>query len=59
MYERKISFIQNISGIIDDNKIAQNKWIYKNGSWFYTLLFWFIIIVTIGLIVLFILYLIK
>ena len=59
MYERKISFIQNISGIIDDNKIAQNKWIYKNGSWFYTLLFWFIIIVTIGLLVLFILYLIK
>ncbi len=59
MYERKVSFVQNISGIIDDNKIGQSKWINKEGSWFYTFMFWFIIIITIGLIVLFILYLIR
>jgi predicted aspartyl protease len=59
MYERKISFVQNISGIIDDNKIGKSKWIDNAGSFFYTFMFWFIIIVTIGLIILFILYLIR
>ena len=29
MYERKISFVQNISGIIDENKIVKSKWIQK------------------------------
>lgn len=57
-YERKISFVQNISGIIDDNKIARSKW-NKSGSWFYSFIFWLIILVTIGLIILFILYLIR
>ena len=59
MYERKITFIQNISGIIDDNKIAQNKWINTTGSLFYSIIFWFIIIATIGLIILFIFYIIR
>ena len=58
-YERKISFIQNISGIIDDNKIAQNKWLNKTGSLLYSFIFWFIIIATIALLILFILYLIR
>ena len=59
IYERKITFVQNISGIIEDNKIAQNKWINKSGSLLYSFIFWLIIIVTIGLLILFILYLIK
>ena len=59
MYERKITFVQNISGIIDDNKIAQNKWINTTGSLFYSIIFWFIIIATIGLIILFIFYIIR
>ena len=29
LYERKISFVQNISGIIDENKISNSKWIKK------------------------------
>ena len=58
MYEKKISFVQNISGIIDDNKIARSKW-NKSGNWFYSFIFWLIILVTIGLIILFILYLIR
>lgn len=59
MYERKITFIQNISGIIDDNKIAQNKWINKAGSFLYSIIFWIVIIATVGLIILFLLYLIR
>ena len=58
IYERKISFVQNISGIIDDNKIGQSKWFNKDGSLFYTFMFWFIIIVTVGLIILFLFHLI-
>ena len=59
IYERKVTFVQNISGIIEDNKIAQNKWIDKGGSLLYSLIFWIIIIATIGLLILFILYLIR
>ena len=59
IYERKINFVQNISGIIDDNKIAQSKWVNKGGSLFYSFVFWVIIIATIALLVLFILYLIR
>ena len=59
IYERKISFVQNISGIIDDNRIAQSKWINKGGSLFYSIILWSIIIVTVGLLILFILYLIR
>ena len=59
MYERKISFIQNISGIIEDTKIGQSSWINKSGSLLYSFVFWFIILVTIGLIILFILYLFR
>ena len=59
MYERKITFVQNISGIIDDNKIAQNKWINKAGSFLYTIIFWIVIIATVGLIILFLLYLLR
>ena len=59
LYEKKITFIQNISGIIDDNKIAQNKWINKAGGFFYSIMFWIVIIATIGLIILFLLYLIR
>lgn len=59
MYEKKVTFVQNISGIIDDNKIAQSKWVNTAASLFYSFVFWVIIIATIGLLVLFILYLIK
>ena len=59
LYERKISFVQNISGIIDDNRIAQSKWTYKGGSLFYSITLWVIIIVTVALLILFILYLIR
>ena len=60
VYERKVTFVQkNISGIIEENKISQNKWLNKGGSLFYSFIFWFIIIVTIGLLILFILYLIQ
>ena len=31
LYERKISFVQNISGIIDEKKISNSKWI-KSGT---------------------------
>ena len=59
MYERKISFIQNISGIIEDTKIGQSSWINKSGSLLYSFAYWFIILVTIGLIILFILHLFQ
>ena len=59
MYEKKVTFVQNISGIVDDNKIAQSKWVNTAASLFYSFVFWVIIIATIGLLVLFILYLIK
>ena len=59
IYERKITFVQNISGIIDDNRIAQSKWINKGGSLFYSIILWLIIIVTVALLILFILYLIR
>ena len=59
MYERKISFVQNISGIIDDNKISQNKWIDNGGSLLYKFVYWFIVLFTVGLIILLILYLIR
>ena len=59
IYERKITFIQNISGIIDDNRIAQSKWINKAGSLLYSIIFWIVIIATIALIILFLLYLIR
>ena len=59
IFERKISFVQNISGIIDDNRIAQSKWTNKGGSLFYSIILWFIIIVTVALLILFILYLIR
>ena len=59
MYERKISFVQNISGIIDDNKISQSKWIDNGGSLLYNFVYWFIVLFTVGLIILLILYLIR
>ena len=35
--ERKISFVQNISGIIDENKIAKSKWIKNSTNLFFYL----------------------
>ena len=37
LYDRKISFVQNISGIIDDNKMINSKWIQKGTKLFFYL----------------------
>ena len=37
VYERKISFVQNISGIIDENKMINSKWIQKGTKLFFYL----------------------
>ena len=37
LYDRKISFVQNISGIINDNKMINSKWIQKGTKLFFYL----------------------
>jgi hypothetical protein len=49
--ERKISFVQNISGIIDENKIAKSKWIKNSTNLFFYLFIALIILVCICLLV--------
>ena len=50
LYERKISFIQNISGIIDENNIAKSKWIKNATNLFYYILGVIILIICICII---------
>ena len=57
MDERKISFVQNITDIIDDNKIANN--FFKKNNWISNALFWIFIIGGILLVVLLIIYILK
>ena len=57
MEDRKISFIQNISDIIDDNKIASN-FISRN-NWIGNALLWILIFGGILLVVLLIIYILK
>ena len=57
MQERKISFIQNINNIIEDNKIAKS--ILINQSWISNSLFWILIIGGILLIIILIIYIFK
>lgn len=47
MDERKISFVQNIQDIIDENKLAKSSIIFKEGGFFSSILFWVIIAVII------------
>jgi len=47
VYERKISFVQNISGIIDENKMINSKWIQKGTKLFFYL-FIALIVLTCG-----------
>ena len=49
--ERKISFVQNISGIIDENKIAKSKWIKNSTNLFFYLFIALIILACICLLV--------
>ena len=42
LYERKINFVQNLSGIIDENKIAKSKWIKKGTNFLLYLIIGFI-----------------
>jgi hypothetical protein len=57
MQERKISFIQNINNIIEDNKIAKS--ILINQRWISNSLFWILIIGGILLIIILIIYIFK
>ena len=55
LYERKISFVQNISGIIDEKKIVNSKWIRKGSNLIFYLFIAFIILAAICLLVYFLL----
>ena len=51
LYERKISFVQNITGVIEENKMAKSKWIQRS-----TNIYYYILGVIIALICFFIIY---
>ena len=53
LYERKISFVQNISGIIDEKKMENSNWIQKGSNLLFYLIIAFIILAAICLLVYF------
>ena len=55
LYERKISFVQNISGIIDEKKMLDSKWIQRSSNLLFYLFIAFLILAAICLLVYFLL----